>query len=422
MKTTFTNITLLPSQVSREVAIAMLHDHGEMIRLNPLVIEHHSIPPPTNAPKDEIQDCQWEEIVDRIPYGAGVMSSKVKYRGCFYDLNNGLQTHVYAPLNLSIREKWTIEGTMPGEPDQPQELGLNTPRRGLYLREEGEMKCNILMTSFVRKNLDSAHKTLVERILAKTERIQRQLDRNSVQVYSNGSSSLSNQSLQSTPRIEEHVFHIIHHDCSPGRRSLLNKPLPLEPLNTNDGNDLESAIHPALRVEYRRSIAHDKAAIDSSLPTYHSLSYQVGQQYSDDLVKQSVQRLSSTDLQASPALPMDSPTLGRIIQPGNMSDLPPTFHGHNLTIEENAIVQPLHLRSQSQPVGFPAPDSDMSFQPDRISMVSKISGVSPSKSRQDGSDTDEARYSLVSNMTDAEVRNVEHVKYAKLQPTLPTRR
>jgi hypothetical protein len=172
-RTLFTNITPLPPQVSREVAIAMLHNHNEMIELNPLVIEHHPIKTPRDAPADEFLDCAWQELTDKIHFlPGGMVKGKVSYKACFHDMPTGLQTHIYAPMGLDIREKWTIGGSLPGEPPEPRELGLDVPREGLYIREDGDMKCNMLMTSFVRKNLDNAHKVLVERILKKAERVE----------------------------------------------------------------------------------------------------------------------------------------------------------------------------------------------------------------------------------------------------------
>ncbi|KIX00468.1 uncharacterized protein Z518_10608 [Rhinocladiella mackenziei CBS 650.93] len=172
-RTLFTNITPLPPQVSREVAIAMLHNHDEMIELNPLVIEHHPIKTPRDAPADEFLDCVWQELTDKIHYlPGGIVKGKVSYKACFHDTPYGLQTHIYAPMGLDIREKWSIGGSLPGEPPEVRELGVDAPRQGLYLREDGDMRCNILLTSFVRKNLDNAHKVLVERILKKAERVE----------------------------------------------------------------------------------------------------------------------------------------------------------------------------------------------------------------------------------------------------------
>lgn len=166
--TLFTNVTPLPSNVTREVAIAMLHNHDEMIELNPMVIEHHPIKTPRDAPADEFLDCVWQELTDKVNYlPGGLVKGKVSYKACFHDLPTGLQTHIYAPTGLDIREKWSICGTLPGEMPERRELGSNAPASGLYLKEECDMRCNRLLSSFVRKNLDEAHKVLVERIMKK---------------------------------------------------------------------------------------------------------------------------------------------------------------------------------------------------------------------------------------------------------------
>lgn len=78
-----------------------------------------------------------------------------------------MQTHVYAPLGLDIKEKWSIGGSLPGEPAAPIELGLNIPSQGLYLREDCDMHCNIVMTKFVKGTLKKAHGVLVDRLVAK---------------------------------------------------------------------------------------------------------------------------------------------------------------------------------------------------------------------------------------------------------------
>jgi hypothetical protein len=97
------------------------------------------------------------------------MSGKVSYDACFHDLENGLQTHVYAPMGLNIKGKWTLGGSLPGEPVAPVELGVGAPLSGLWLREDVDMKCNIMMTSFVKKTLKKAHSKLVDRLLVKAQ-------------------------------------------------------------------------------------------------------------------------------------------------------------------------------------------------------------------------------------------------------------
>jgi hypothetical protein len=167
----FTTITPLPANIPRKLAIALLQNHKEMIELNPLVIDHHPIKAPKNAAADEFF-AVWHEMTDRVQYvpGMGKMaSSKVSYKGVFHDMPWGLQTHIYAPLGLDIRDKWQIRGNQPGEPREVRELGDKAPHDGLYLREDVDMTCPRMMVGFVKKNLVNAHAVLVDRLMKKAE-------------------------------------------------------------------------------------------------------------------------------------------------------------------------------------------------------------------------------------------------------------
>ena len=172
-KSVFSTITPVPSHIPRKLAIELLHNHKEMIELNPLVIDHHPIKAPKNAPADEFF-AVWHEMTDRVQFVPGTgrtLSSKVSYKGVFHDMPWGLQTHIYAPMGLDIRDKWQIRGNEPGEPREVPELGVDVPHEGLYLREDVIMKCNFMMTGFVKKNLLESHQMLVSRLIKKAELI-----------------------------------------------------------------------------------------------------------------------------------------------------------------------------------------------------------------------------------------------------------
>ncbi|KAH0374038.1 hypothetical protein KCU65_g160, partial [Aureobasidium melanogenum] len=171
-RSVYTVVTPLPATISRETAVEMLHSHSEMIELNPLVINHQRCKPPPNALPDEFH-CLWYELTDRVTYLPGV-KGQVNYKACFHDLPRGLQTHVYAPAGLEIREKWSIGGNdvVMGEEREHQELGfsdLGVPREGLYLREDVDMNCNVFLTNFVKKTLNKAHQVLVDRLVVKAD-------------------------------------------------------------------------------------------------------------------------------------------------------------------------------------------------------------------------------------------------------------
>ena len=170
-KTTYTNITPIPTYIPRQLALDILHSHGEVIELNPLVLSFEAIKAPRDAPADEFY-ATWYEITQRIQYIPGIGklgSGTIKFKGCFHDMPWGLQTHTYAPASVDLRNKWQVCGSQPGEPPETREMGINAPAEGLYLREDIEIKCNVTMIGFVKKELKAASKVLVERMLKKAE-------------------------------------------------------------------------------------------------------------------------------------------------------------------------------------------------------------------------------------------------------------
>lgn len=170
-KTTYTNITPIPSFIPRQLAIDILHSHGEIIGLNPLVTGFEPVKAPRDAPSDEFY-ATWYEISQRIQYVPGIGklgSGAIKFKGCFHDMPWGLQTHIYAPAGVDMRNKWQICGNQPGEPVETRELGLGAPPEGLYLREDIEIKCNMTMAGFVKKENKAASKVFVDRLIKKAE-------------------------------------------------------------------------------------------------------------------------------------------------------------------------------------------------------------------------------------------------------------
>lgn len=170
-KTTYTNVTPIPSFIPRQLAVDMLQSHGEIIELNPLVTGWEAIKAPRNAPADEFY-ASWYEISQKIQFIPGIGkfgSGAIKFNGCFHDMPWGLQTHTYAPAGVDLRNKWQICGNQPGEPPVSRELGIGAPPEGLYLREDIEIKCNLTMVSFVKKETQAASKVLVARLIKKAE-------------------------------------------------------------------------------------------------------------------------------------------------------------------------------------------------------------------------------------------------------------
>jgi hypothetical protein len=174
-RTLFTTVTALPPGITRETVLETLHNHVEMIDLNPLVMERHLIKAPKEATAEEFH-CAWYQITDKVNYlPGGLYSGTVTFKGCFHDLPNGLQTHIYAPAGLNMKGRWTLGGSLPGEPREAVELGANIPKTGLWLKEDVDMRCNFVMSSFVRGTTKKAHGTLVNRLVEKAHIVENRL-------------------------------------------------------------------------------------------------------------------------------------------------------------------------------------------------------------------------------------------------------
>ena len=162
-----TNITPLPQSIPRGVAIACLHNHVEMIGLNPLVIRQQPTTAPSSATLEEQINCVWYEITDIINYG--ITKGEVSYKAGFYDVLDGIQTRVFAPAGVDIKATWKVKGSMPGGLPELPELGVDIPTSGLYIREDIELRCNMFLMSFVRRNLRKPHTKLVQDLIAMAE-------------------------------------------------------------------------------------------------------------------------------------------------------------------------------------------------------------------------------------------------------------
>jgi hypothetical protein len=162
----------------------MYEDHLAMIDLNPLVVERFKCRPPSYAIADEYFAAWYtikgrlaspvqhhtatDDATDKVSYlPGGLAQGSVSYHACFHDTPDGLETHVYAPLGLDIRGKWSVGGSLPGErkPQTPTEKGVKTPQHGLYIREDVTMTCSALLMSFVKRTFKDSHASLVEKLV-----------------------------------------------------------------------------------------------------------------------------------------------------------------------------------------------------------------------------------------------------------------
>jgi hypothetical protein len=66
-----------------------------------------------------------------------------------------------------------VGGNQPGEPRETRELGVESPKEGLYLREDVEIICHLALASFVKKEMKTAARIMVDRMTRKPELLDR---------------------------------------------------------------------------------------------------------------------------------------------------------------------------------------------------------------------------------------------------------
>lgn len=155
-----------PLHRSADAVLESLHDHAAMITQNPLVVQYAPCQPPAFAPPDE-RDAIWYELTDRIAFlPCGLFPRHVRYHACFRDTPHGLQTHVYAPMGVDIRNSWRISVREDAQ-------GGSEVRAGVFLLEEVDLRCPFGLTIFVRQTLRQAHAELVERLAAPSQSLSR---------------------------------------------------------------------------------------------------------------------------------------------------------------------------------------------------------------------------------------------------------
>lgn len=312
-----------------------LHSHEEMIDLNPLVEERHPIKPPPEATAEEYH-CQWYQLTDRVSYlPGGLVSGKVSYNACFHDLKTGLQTHVYAPMGLNIKGKWTVGGSLPGEPVAPIELGLGVPVSGLYLREDVEMKCNIMMTSFVKKTLKKAHSHLVDRLVIKAQIVDaaesnRRLNDKTLQ----GSLSGSQASTAYSPASEYGDSGSMIEEVRGDHRYSSSQAPQIQPIQHSPSLSMRGPDNPDFRDKtnndeslYPRALSmrSSTASYNGSLSgggSVHGGSQYGRQSYQDP----PIQKVGWQNLTAGPAPPQQIAELPPREEPGQYRGTPPSTH------------------------------------------------------------------------------------------------
>ncbi|KAL9113347.1 MAG: hypothetical protein Q9227_002388 [Pyrenula ochraceoflavens] len=146
-------------------ALSLLHEHSNIITLNPLVTSHHPIspdssstllPPPTDSssPDPETSSLSpWKAyaITDTKPLLCGLYNAKIPYKAYFRNNSDGYDSVVQAGFGVTIHGSWTLNH-LPATQEGEEE--------GVRLVEEARIKCPRVVAGTVKGELESSHRVL----------------------------------------------------------------------------------------------------------------------------------------------------------------------------------------------------------------------------------------------------------------------
>ncbi|GKT48081.1 uncharacterized protein ColSpa_08262 [Colletotrichum spaethianum] len=154
--TTLTHATPLPTGMSREDAIALLHDAEHHINCDPNMKDYTKRTPeiPPTVPKDiePVAATQCYTVTDSVPtlLPKGIWDSDAVSDYDFTFTKDGSFVRTSCPLNVVLETRWRIKDASGG---------------GLELEEVVEIKCSRFLASVVKGQCEANWKDFHKKIL-----------------------------------------------------------------------------------------------------------------------------------------------------------------------------------------------------------------------------------------------------------------
>ncbi|KAF1989223.1 hypothetical protein K402DRAFT_391370 [Aulographum hederae CBS 113979] len=168
----------IPSRLSPSTVIDALHDYGNIMTLHPLVTGWDEIDLPQSFAQDQdahfdhsssaakIRYFNVDEAVVFIP-GIGDWGKKmISFPGIFQDMEDGVKTRADAAGgSVVVRARWSVAKREEG--GEIEEHHGEGGHQAWELTEDVAVECSAILMPFVRWSMESAHKEICKKLLAK---------------------------------------------------------------------------------------------------------------------------------------------------------------------------------------------------------------------------------------------------------------
>ncbi|KAI6088793.1 hypothetical protein F4821DRAFT_82174 [Hypoxylon rubiginosum] len=174
-----------PGKVTKEAAVALLHDHDFFLKTDPHHVSHRTLAPVTEDEKESSADaaaarqtyqlprdvepvgrpavCVYE-VVDHVPNP--VWSSSVVSREELVSVKDGLFVRIRSPLAVVMETRWYVRERKGAVVDNNGEKGEEGEAE-LELVEDCEITCSKLLVGIVKGQVDNNWQGIHARIMAR---------------------------------------------------------------------------------------------------------------------------------------------------------------------------------------------------------------------------------------------------------------
>ncbi|KXT06809.1 hypothetical protein AC578_7105 [Pseudocercospora eumusae] len=146
--------TSVPTHCKRDQITNILHDHGFLITMSPIVTRYEE----AERQGEKVKYHVWENI-DLLPFG--LWKHEIKFDCSFENNTDGVTTWIEAPMGLTSKAVYSVIKTP---------TSSNVESGGECVLDESiDSSCNFFLKAFVEGTMVSTRKKMHARILAKAK-------------------------------------------------------------------------------------------------------------------------------------------------------------------------------------------------------------------------------------------------------------
>jgi hypothetical protein len=153
----------LPPSVTREAAVALLHNHDFILRLDPEFIKYEERSGPRSDETREAGARYYTvtDVMTTLPHQ--IWESTVQFDAQLTNLENGVRWLIHAPLGLVQMSDWMILQVPEDDSEEERQVEQDRREEGrrrvrikpqLFMVQDGSMKCNLFLARLIKSKVD----------------------------------------------------------------------------------------------------------------------------------------------------------------------------------------------------------------------------------------------------------------------------